>query len=320
MPGSSVLKRGILAGWVLILLPMCLIYGQEPNTVELSGIIYYNNIPMSGITDVEPHFGCNDADTGQHSIPITTLYDSNTAAYSINGLPPHNLVLFFDYHLIGPTWTFPGNYRQLIVVDVNALSEWERSHFDIDVKYIIHMTCPWDNNGIDFYTYPGDPHPVHPNDLLFEWEEVEGAEYYGFWIVKYRDPDHPDGPGFIEWIEDSTVTENFFWILLDESAEQEHYRSMIHAYNAQDDRIGYQMITYKNGYSSDYRFKARICPTGNIDWYCPVDFLDLAILANWWRESNCGMHGDCGGADLDLSGTVDEWDADILFDGWLLGI
>jgi hypothetical protein len=52
-----------------------------------------------------------------------------------------------------------------------------------------------------------------------------------------------------------------------------------------------------------------------IGWY-EVDFLDFAIFANYWMDSNYGYYGP----DLDFSGKVDGADMKIFFDHWLEGI
>jgi hypothetical protein len=53
-----------------------------------------------------------------------------------------------------------------------------------------------------------------------------------------------------------------------------------------------------------------------IGWY-EVDFLDFAFFANHWTDDNCGVTGDCDGADLDFSDKVDGADMKIFLDHWL---
>jgi hypothetical protein len=50
-----------------------------------------------------------------------------------------------------------------------------------------------------------------------------------------------------------------------------------------------------------------------------VDFYDFAFLANRWLETDCASKGDCGGADIDKSGTVDAVDLKYIRDHWLEG-
>jgi hypothetical protein len=55
------------------------------------------------------------------------------------------------------------------------------------------------------------------------------------------------------------------------------------------------------------------------DFMCPdgVNFIDYAYFANRWLEINCSSSGNCGGTDLDLSGTVDIADLAIFALDWL---
>jgi hypothetical protein len=57
------------------------------------------------------------------------------------------------------------------------------------------------------------------------------------------------------------------------------------------------------------------------DFVCPdgVDFADYSFFAERWLNTNCASNNNCDGADLDLSGTVDIADLEILCDHWLKG-
>jgi hypothetical protein len=59
------------------------------------------------------------------------------------------------------------------------------------------------------------------------------------------------------------------------------------------------------------------------DWVCPdgVNFADFAYFADRWLESDCASSNNfCGGADIDLSGSVDMADLAIFAENWLEGI
>ena len=57
-----------------------------------------------------------------------------------------------------------------------------------------------------------------------------------------------------------------------------------------------------------------VCPDG-------VNFIDFAIFASQWGRDNCGFsNGNCQGADLNQSGTVDFWDLEIFAQHWLEGL
>jgi hypothetical protein len=59
------------------------------------------------------------------------------------------------------------------------------------------------------------------------------------------------------------------------------------------------------------------------DFACPdgVNFIDFALFATQWGRDNCSpSNGNCLGADINLSGTVDFWDLQIFTQHWLEGL
>ena len=48
-----------------------------------------------------------------------------------------------------------------------------------------------------------------------------------------------------------------------------------------------------------------------------MSFLDYAYTAGWRLDSCDGGNGDCGGADVDGSGIVDERDVGVLCGEWM---
>lgn len=57
--------------------------------------------------------------------------------------------------------------------------------------------------------------------------------------------------------------------------------------------------------------------TRDFDKSTNVDFSDFAILASYWRESDCNDPDWCGGADLDTDGNVDFNDVKLFTGYWL---
>jgi len=55
-------------------------------------------------------------------------------------------------------------------------------------------------------------------------------------------------------------------------------------------------------------------PDGDVDWD------DMAFIAYYWLNSNCGEPHWCDGTDLDYSGTVDFYDYAIFAANWLAGV
>ncbi len=58
------------------------------------------------------------------------------------------------------------------------------------------------------------------------------------------------------------------------------------------------------------------------DFLCPdgVNFIDYSFFADWWLTDNCADANDCEGADIDLSGIVDEADLRSFSTYWLSGL
>ena len=244
---------------------------NDSNYVTLSGTLFFNDKPLPEFQNGKAYISYKG-----RSNASTIIYDSKTAKYEIRRLHRSETTLFFNYYIpveIDPNersamyrtgkWcgsrncekTLPGNYRRVVGVDISQLNDSELSHFDIDLYYIIHLLRPWDNNAIEFYTFPKDPYPVFmANDIDFEWEPVPGAVEYVLEVDVKRDPSHPAGYGRIETATTVTTAENSCTIRLEGSYQDEHYDVGISAYDADDIKIGHYMTTYKNGYGWDYRF------------------------------------------------------------------
>ena len=71
---------------------------------------------------------------------------------------------------------------------------------------------------------------------------------------------------------------------------------------------------------TNYPRLQRLIPAG--DWVCPdgASVEDLDYFAGRWLLDGCSASGDCGGADLDGSGTVDLGDWAIFAGQWLSGV
>ncbi len=252
----------------------------EENSIELSGILRYNGQLMPDITDVTPTFWCRNESTGQTVTGITTTYNKITGAYSIAGLPLDRVGIQVRFHILGERPTLPGNYVVFKIADIPQLSPDERASFDIDLQQIIHMTSPWDNGAIGPPTYPAAPYPQHSGCLHFAWDTVPGATQYQVCISIWRDSDHPDGSGFVEYVVYSYVQENSFSTVLFASNDFEHYQASIFAYDSSSSLLGHLEVNYENGYGWDYRF--RVIPCSDIDAdgipdlydVCPADPLN----------------------------------------------
>jgi hypothetical protein len=58
-------------------------------------------------------------------------------------------------------------------------------------------------------------------------------------------------------------------------------------------------------------------PTRDFDSDAKVDFADFAVLASFWKATNCADLNWCEGADLDTDGDVDYDDLMLFADYWL---
>lgn len=262
---------------ILIFLCCC----QFVPAATLSGFVRFNGSVMSNYTSATPTFQYYDYDTQTYYTPPSS-YNSSTGAYTLYKLPEENIAVLTIYHLQGTHSTLPNNYRGLEGVDIPSLSPIQLANFSLDVEMIMHMTDPWDNENIDFYTYPTSPYPVHGKLILFDWDLVPTAQDYRFVIQHYRDPNHPSGYGYIDTVYDySGLLATSYTVDLDLPDPQTHYEVYVEAYNASDVRIGYYMTTYKNGYGWDYRFKVR--EYENVIWYVDEDAAGAQLGTSWYH-------------------------------------
>lgn len=220
----------------------------------LSGTLIHNGLPMRLLTDAQPTFWFRNESTGQGIDSVTWSYNNLTGEYAFSGLPMERVGISINYHIVGEKNTYPGNYQAFHTVDLSGLSSEQRMDYRINIPKIIHMLVPWDNSQADFSTY--EPYPVQSTHFSAKWDMIPGASYYQITISKYRDPDHPDGYGFIENVLSDQVNEEYISDLLISSGNGDHYEFSVRAYNSINEMIGLYMTTYTNGYGWDYRFKA----------------------------------------------------------------
>lgn len=77
----------------------------------------------------------------------------------------------------------------------------------------------------------------------------------------------------------------------------------------------YLPLIEDNNPGIDLRYDSNPNPlVGDCDGDCYVDFFDFALLANYWKDIDCG---DCGGVDLNNDSNVDSNDLKIIADNWL---
>ncbi len=238
----------------------------------LAGTLLHNGAPMSSITAVTPSLWAYDRTTTTNiTATVVLTYNPANGQYSISGLPLHKVTINLRFHLRGATVTLPGNYHGSSTPDIGSLTPGELANYDIDERLIIHMTSPWDNDAIEFYTYPGSPYPAHASSVFFQWDAIPAADEYSLIIQKYRDLDHPSGYGYVGDTLDVRTFNTFWDAPLAPSEPDEHYQAWIRAYNLVTyETIATYMTTYTNGYGGDYRFKLAPAYNGPV-WYVDPD-------------------------------------------------
>jgi hypothetical protein len=222
------------------------------NPLAIKGQLALGQLPMSQLTTVEPVFWFRNERTGRTIDAAAASYDSEKATYRVHNLPPEEVGISIRFHITGTESNLPGNYQTWKVVDIGALKPTERLNFKIPMQLLIHLQQPHDNANVD--SDMNEPYPEHGSPMLFQWEAVPGATTYEVKISRNRDPDHPDGYGFIDWAKEQTLTATSCSIDLPSSLAEEHYRFSVHAYQGQT-QIGYYVIIYTNGVGWDYLFK-----------------------------------------------------------------
>ncbi|MFA6174971.1 MAG: dockerin type I domain-containing protein [Phycisphaerae bacterium] len=78
----------------------------------------------------------------------------------------------------------------------------------------------------------------------------------------------------------------------------------------------YQLITTA---TTDFTLPPSVI-AGNLNQDCIVNFLDMAILAQYWLRQPCTAETGCSQADFDANGIVDFADLNVLVQNWLLGL
>lgn len=265
-------------------------------TYRLEGNLSFAGISMGTMTSVTPTFHCWSAYTGE-PIGITTSYNPDGAAYSIDGIPDDFVCVSIIFHTSGTFNTQAGNYHCTQWLSPGDMTEEERLNNDINMQLIMHTTEPFDNSLIGPSVY--QPDPVRKAPVVFRWDPIYTADYYLLYIDVYRDDNHPLGWACVERIcEESTMSTSYI-ADLPLSNPMEHYQATIETYNASNDKIAYYMTTYSDGSGWDYRFKVRNCPAGDLNNDCKVNFLDLAVIAgNWLDESLDLPYEDLTRADI----------------------
>jgi hypothetical protein len=233
---------------ILFLFSIGFVSKAESKTI--TGTLYYRSSLMSDLTDALPEFWFKDRVTGQY-LYLTANYNPADSTYEILECPETEK-FFVDVAFpgeFGSQTTLAKSYRKQITFDTTVVSNQ-----DIELQQIIHLVSPWNNGQVEFSTYPYSPYSIHYSPVQFTWEAVSGANDYEIRIDKYRDPDHPNGYGFIETILNENTSNTSFSQILSPSPSFEHYEFAVIAY--EDEKVlGYYMTTYINGSGRDYRFK-----------------------------------------------------------------
>ena len=217
---------------------------------QLTGICRFNNMPMPWATSEQPWAQLQDS--GGLIPGAEFRYYSVTGRYAVNNVPASGLVYINAGYLTGGTHThYPGNYEYGGSFDLSTMTPEELEDHDLDFRYIIHMTAPWDNTEL---LHSSDPMPEHQPGILFQWDSVPGAVEYLFAVDRYRSSSHPDGFGHIDRPVEIYASETEQVASLPVSNPDEHYAALIIGKNTSGQTIARMYRPMLNGYGFDYRF------------------------------------------------------------------
>ncbi|MHC4648279.1 MAG: hypothetical protein ACYTBJ_22695 [Planctomycetota bacterium] len=90
---------------------------------------------------------------------------------------------------------------------------------------------------------------------------------------------------------------------------------ILEQYAAENDGISYDYYQLLTRYTQDFTIEQ----TADLDDDCDVDFIDFAAFAGHWLQQGCAEPLWCGGADINSSTAVDEFDLQRFSQNWLEG-
>ena len=217
---------------------------------QLTGICKFNNMAMPWATSELPWVQLHNP--GGLIPGAEFRYYSVTGRYAVNNVPASGEVYINAGYLTGGTHThYPGNYEYAAIFDLSTMTPEELEDHDLDFRYVIHMTDPWDNTEL---LPSSDPMPEHQPGILFQWGSVPGAVEYLFAVNRYRSSSHPSGFGYIDRPVEIFASETEQVVSLPVSAPDEHYAALITAKNTSGQTIGRMFRPLLNGHGFDYRF------------------------------------------------------------------
>ena len=221
---------------------------QPPYTGKVvTGTIFFDNKPISHVTDVHPTFWFRDESKG---IAVTAQTRYSNGEFVIRGLPPgtYGVQINFDSNQLNRS-SFPGDYRAWktfsVVSDANTVMH-------VEVQKLIHMRKP-ENNALELQNWNRcceEKKPSHRGPLTLEWNRVlEKDVYYDYSIARVQCPYKTVGSA-----ASGTTTQTKLKIDLPPNEPNEYYILTMEA--RKDGRsVGSLMTHGANGLGWDYRFR-----------------------------------------------------------------
>ncbi len=215
---------------------------------KITGTVLYNELAVTGKTNVEPDFFVSSEGLGTPLGDYTTEYNTSTGAYTIYNVPPgdqYSITTSIDTTLPPDGDLYPGEfygYRYALDVPSGQASVSE----NLNVEQVIQLSGPIDNTIEQIW--PGPVYDEHESPVLFDWEALSEAANYQVVVSKANGT-----PQEVANISGITITQAS--VPLPVSAAGEHYEFELWAYNGNGVRVGRFMIVYTSGYGWDYRFR-----------------------------------------------------------------
>jgi peptide/nickel transport system substrate-binding protein len=216
--------------------------------ISYSGMLTYNNQPLSNFTDKNVHLWVRNENTGQAAIVENLSYNPANSQYSFTATAgTYGLQASVDND--GNGWPLPGDFYSWTVMQ--AFPGDTMSVNDGTMMRVLHLTSPGDNAQILPDT--SVPKPSFPqSQLIIQWEAIAEASTYNVAIDRYTEQPF----NYLSSVLSTSITgtELSRW-QLSVSSPGEFYLLRINAFNAQQKQVGMLMVKYQNGYGWDYRFK-----------------------------------------------------------------
>ncbi len=218
------------------------------NARDVQGHLYFDGQPIGNFSKVHPNFWFRNEDTGT---AISAEAEYRNGKFRFIGLPPgtYGVQTTIDASMNNPSM-YPRDYYSWTRFTV---LENNNSRLRIDLKRVIHLTSP-ENNNVAMPRWNSDPSrmTVLPNGKVkIRWDSLGENVFYDYKISQLGSPYEFRGTAASGTTSETDVTVN-----LPSNTEGEYYLLTIEA--RKDGRqVGLLMTHGANGMGWDYRFRVK---------------------------------------------------------------